>query len=160
MKVRRKRRIAHGIRGGGRPAASEGAPSSAGTASVCALGGEPSGGIPERSWSLLARHGDHRAGERQAEGGHSTRWDRGVGETVGNGASAYRNSIMKSIRLSSNRLMSMQMPMSVSDNSNMEMIREDDDSVQSGQPSSPTTHSDEMRKEKVVDMKMSVRRRF
>ncbi|KAK8801850.1 hypothetical protein WA588_006134 [Blastocystis sp. NMH] len=78
----------------------------------------------------------------------------------GNGASAYRNSIMKSIRLSSNRLMSMQMPMSVSDNSNMEMIREDDDSVQSGQPSSPTTHPDEMRKEKVVDMKMSVRRRF
>ena len=56
--------------------------------------------------------------------------------------------------------MSMQMPMSVSDNSNMEMIREDDDSVQSGQPSSPTTHPDEMRKEKVVDMKMSVRRRF
>ena len=54
--------------------------------------------------------------------------------------------------------MSMQMPMSVSDNSNMEMIREDDDSVQSGQP--PTTHPDEMRKEKVVDMKMSVRRRF
>lgn len=56
--------------------------------------------------------------------------------------------------------MSMQMPMSVSDNSNMEMIREDDDSVQSGQPSSPTTQPDEMRKEKVVDMKMSVRRRF
>ena len=56
--------------------------------------------------------------------------------------------------------MSMQMPMSVSDNSNMEMIREDDDSVQSGQQSSPTTHPDEMRKEKVVDMKMSVRRRF
>lgn len=42
----------------------------------------------------------------------------------------------------------------------MEMIKEDDDSFQSGQPSSPIVPSEEKKKEKVVDMKMSVRRRF
>ena len=67
---------------------------------------------------------------------------------------------MKSIRLSSSRLMSMQMPMSMSDNNNMEMIQEDDDSVQSGQLASPTANPEDKKKEKAVNMKMSVRRRF